>query len=142
MSIKILIMGLPGSGKTELAKQLKLELESFATVDWFNADYVRAQFNDWDFSEQGRFNQSLRMSNLACLSNKDFVICDFVAPLVIMRKVFAADFTIWMDTIEAGRFEDTNRMFVPPKKYDFKITNLNAVHWATVIKNQLVYGTL
>ncbi len=54
--VKILVMGLPGSGKTYFSNLLKKELESIigVTVDWFNADDIRKQFNDWDFSHEGR----------------------------------------------------------------------------------------
>jgi hypothetical protein len=141
-------MGLPGSGKTFLATALKKYLEnnsdfynvpaeslygSRATVTWFNADDVRKRYNDWDFSSEGRIRQSHRMRELADASLDDFVICDFVAPLVEMRNNFKADWTVWVDTIEAGRFEDTNRAFVPPDVYDFRVIEQNADHWAEFI---------
>jgi adenylylsulfate kinase len=116
---RILIMGLPGAGKTTLAKQLAEKLNA----QWFNADEIRAKYNDWDFSTEGRIRQSQRMRQLADASNNDYVIADFVAPLAGMREIFAADFTIWMDTIEQGRFDDTNRVFEPPEHWDLKIVN-------------------
>jgi adenylylsulfate kinase len=148
MAQRILIMGLPGSGKTFLATALKKYLEnnsdffncpaetlygSRATVTWFNADDVRKKYNDWDFSSEGRIRQSHRMRELADASRDDFTICDFVAPLVEMRNNFKADWTIWVDTIEAGRFEDTNRAFVSPDVYDFRVTEQNAEKWAEFI---------
>jgi hypothetical protein len=153
MNKRILIMGLPGSGKTYMAQALKKYLEnnsdffnpvaeslygSRATVEWFNADDVRKKFNDWDFSQEGRIRQSHRMRELADKSHHDFVIVDFVAPLPEMRYNFKADWTIWMDTIEAGRFEDTNRMFVPPDVYDFRINEQNAEKWAEFIGNHIL----
>ena len=132
-------MGLPGSGKTTLAIKLKDLLElRFNTVDWFNADAVRQQYNDWDFSESGRIRQSVRMRELADRSEMEYVICDFVAPLVEMRHNFKADWTIWMDTIEQGRFEDTNKAFTPPDMYDFRITEQNAEKWAEFIADRIV----
>ena len=116
---RILIMGLPGAGKTTLAKQLAEPLNA----QWFNADEIRAKYNDWDFSREGRIRQSQRMRQLADASNNTYVIADFVAPLAEMREIFAADFTIWMDTIGQGRFDDTNRVFDPPTHWDLKITN-------------------
>ena len=131
-------MGLPGAGKTFLSSYLKQELEKLnRTVEWFNADEVRKINNDWDFSEEGRIRQSIRMRELAEKSTVDFVICDFVAPLVEMRNNFAADITIWMDTIDAGRFENTNRMFIPPIQYDYRIMNKSGERWAKTIADKL-----
>jgi nicotinamide riboside kinase len=153
MTQRILIMGLPGSGKTYLATALKTYLEnnsdfynvpaeslygSRATVTWFNADDVRKRYNDWDFSSEGRIRQSHRMRELADASGNDFAICDFVAPLVEMRNNFKADWTVWMDTIEAGRFEDTNKMFVSPEVYDFRITEQNADRWAEFVGEHIL----
>jgi glycosylphosphatidylinositol transamidase (GPIT) subunit GPI8 len=131
---KILIMGLPGAGKTTLAQELKKIIEKdFLTVDWFNADAVRQQYNDWDFSESGRIRQSIRMRELADKSTMDFVIADFVAPLVEMRNNFKAEWIIWVDTIDRGRYEDTNKAFVEPDLYDFRVPEQNAIKWAAFI---------
>jgi hypothetical protein len=156
MKQRILIMGLPGSGKTYFAEHLKTYLEKHgvsesitsaemmpitgmnATVTWFNADDVRRKYNDWDFSKEGRIRQSLRMLEFALASKTDYVICDFVAPIPEMRNNFKADWTIWMDTIEAGRFEDTNRMFVPPAVYDFRVTEKNAEKWAEFVGQHIL----
>jgi adenylylsulfate kinase len=118
---RILIMGLPGSGKTTLAQALQARLN----CAWFNADEIRARYNDWDFSIQGRVRQSKRMRILADDSNREHVIADFVAPLKQMRDIFAADYVIWMDTITEGRYEDTNRVFEPPAVYDLRITDFD-----------------
>ena len=156
-------MGLPGSGKTYLAKALKTYLEENGDiervnpsrllmkeaifinedefkvkVDWFNADDVRQKYNDWDFSKEGRIRQSIRMARFALECTGDFVICDFVAPLVEMRNNFKADWTIWVDTIEKGRFEDTNKMFIEPEQYDFRVTEQNCEKWAEFIGNHIL----
>ena len=133
-------MGLPGSGKTYFARQLKQELESIigVSVEWYNADDIRKQFNDWDFSHEGRIRQSHRMHDLAEGSEADYVMCDFVAPLVEMRNNFKADWTIWIDTIDKGRFEDTNKAFVPPTVYDFRITEQNAEIWAPFVADHIL----
>lgn len=136
--IKILVMGLPGSGKTFFSTALKKYLSASNKVDWFNADDVRKKFNDWDFSHEGRIRQSHRMYDLANASDADFVICDFVAPLPEMRHNFKADWVIWMDTIEKGRFEDTNKMFIPPEVYDFRITEQNAEKWADFVSSHIL----
>lgn len=154
MKQRILIMGLPGSGKTYFAEHLKRYLEQHgirqhipemmpigglnATVTWFNADDVRRKYNDWDFSKEGRIRQSLRMLEFALASDTDYVICDFVAPIPEMRNNFKADWTIWMDTIEEGRFKDTNKMFVPPEVYDFRITEKNAERWAEFVGMHII----
>jgi nicotinamide riboside kinase len=128
---KILIMGLPGAGKTTLAEKLKKLMEAdFRTVEWLNADEVRKAANDWDFSESGRIRQSQRMADLAKVSTCDFVIADFVAPLAEMRHIFKADWILWVDTIDRGRYEDTNKAFVEPDLYDFRIPEQNAAKWA------------
>lgn len=133
MSYTILIMGLPGAGKTTLAKELQTKLENInKTVVWYNADQVRKMFNDWDFSEEGRIRQASRMQTLASNSNTDYVIVDFIAPLEKMRDIVNADFTIWVDTIQEGRYEDTNKLFVPPLVYDVRVTEQNAEYWASV----------
>jgi hypothetical protein len=153
-------MGLPGAGKTFLATALKKFLETNSsirhmpvsrainmemtpsayscTVDWFNADDVRKRFNDWDFSREGRIRQSIRMADFAVSCTSDYVICDFVAPLVEMRNNFKADWTIWVDTIAAGRFEDTNRAFVEPEVYDFRITEQDAEKWAEFVGQHIL----
>ena len=116
-------MGLPGSGKTYLAKRMQPILEAA----WYNADIVREMANDWDFSPEGRIRQSLRMKSIADFESHHnrIVICDFVCPTQETRKIFDADVTIWLDTIIKGRFEDTNALFEPPSSVDFHITEWN-----------------
>ena len=128
-------MGLPGSGKTTLAKHL---VPMYNAV-WLNADEVRKDADDWDFSEEGRKRQSLRMSKLAkeARDNNRNVVADFVCPTEETRKQFGADYTIWKDTIKEGRFEDTNKMFVPPNDYDFKVPYMDASMWAFLIKQDI-----
>jgi hypothetical protein len=67
------------------------------------------------------------------MTEYDYVICDFVAPLVEMRNNFKADWTIWVDTIDKGRFEDTNKAFIPPEVYDFRITEQHGEKWGEFI---------
>lgn len=157
MPKKILIMGLPGSGKTYFAEHLKKWIESHDTISvrrlsnyetlptnksakvvWFNADDVRRKFNDWDFSKEGRIRQSLRMFEFASSAEADFVICDFVAPLPEMRNNFKADWTIWLDTIDKGRFEDTNKIFVAPESYDFRLTEQDAEKWVDFVGQHII----
>lgn len=150
---KILVMGLPGAGKTYFAEKLKnyIEQQYWSYVDktkstnkdiklvkWFNADEVRKLYDDWDFSLQGRIRQSKRMCELAESSDEEFVICDFVAPLQEMRNNFNPDWIVWIDTIEKGRFEDTNKMFFPPDVYDFRITEQNAEKWSEFVGEHII----
>ena len=118
---KILIMGLPGSGKTWLAERLIKHLDNCA---WYNADVIRGAANDWDFSTEGRLRQASRMRTFADFEiiNGRSVMCDFVAPVEAARRQFNADKIIWVDTIEEGRFEDTNKLFEAPTDVDMHIT--------------------
>tara|TARA_B000000477_G_C5921543_1_gene155505 strand:+ start:10 stop:417 length:408 start_codon:yes stop_codon:yes gene_type:complete len=131
----ILIMGLPGSGKTTLASNLVPLLNA----KWLNADEVRKEANDWDFSAEGRTRQATRMWNKALEFKKqgNNVVADFVCPTPAARALFPADFIIWMDTIKEGRFDDTNKMFVKPEKFDFKVTSMDAKVWAEKIYQEL-----
>ena len=128
-------MGLPGSGKTTLAKVL---VPMFNAV-WLNADKVREEANDWDFSEMGRSIQANRMKRLAseAIENNRNVIADFVCPTQATRDDFNADYTIWMDTIKEGRFDDTNKMFVKPETYNFKVSTMDAKNWALKILDEI-----
>lgn len=117
--MRILIMGLPGAGKTHLAKRLQIHLNSA----WYNADKIREQANDWDFSPSGRNRQAERMNTLATFEGVRgrTVICDFVCPTGETRKQFLADITIWMDTIEEGRFDNTNKIFERPAEVNYHV---------------------
>ena len=131
----ILIMGLPGSGKTTLANELAKLIEA----ERLNADEIRKAANDWDFSEEGRKRQAKRMAAEAIkLKNSgNNVIADFICPTPEARSLFPADFIVWVDTIKKGRFEDTNQMFVKPDKYDFHVTTQDAKIWATKIAKEI-----
>lgn len=132
---KILVMGLPGSGRTELAQQL-VEYLVFKnkTVDWFSADMIREKFNDWDFTESGRIRQAVRICEYANQSKCDFVVCDFVAPLPSIWQHFAASWTVWLDTIKQNQSQDTPQLFVEPTAYDFRIIEKNTdVHAKQIV---------
>jgi adenylylsulfate kinase len=128
---RILIMGLPGAGKTTLAKKLSYLLNA----EWLNADDIRKKYNDWDFSIVGRERQAKRMLDIAQKFNNDgkCVVADFVCPLPNLREKFNPEFLIWMDTIKKGRFEDTNQMFVPPENFNVRVTEKDAEKWSLKI---------
>jgi adenylylsulfate kinase len=131
----ILIMGLPGSGKTTLANELATLLDAKR----LNADEVRKEANDWDFSEEGRKRQSKRMAEYALKLKKEGnnVIADFICPTPQARALFPSDYVIWVDTIKEGRFDDTNKMFVKPEKFDFHVTTQDAKNWAPKILKEI-----
>lgn len=114
--MKVLVFGLPGSGKSTLSEPLAEQVEGV----WINADAVREKYNDWDFSTEGRMRQAARMRHLAdgvSMAGK-IAITDFVCPFQKARDEFEPDYIIWMNTIEEGRFEDTNKVFEKPNSLD------------------------
>ena len=122
----IQIIGLPGSGKTTLAT----ELASRINAVHLNADYVRSTINsDLGFSPEDRIEHSRRMGEMAkMLSNQNLdVVVDFICPTQATREAFGeADIVIWMDTIQEGRFEDTNKLWETPTRWDYKCLEKNA----------------
>ena len=128
-------MGLPGSGKTTLAN----ELGPMLNAKRLNADEVRKEANDWDFSEEGRKRQAMRMADFALkLKNEgNYVVADFICPTPEARALFPADFIVLLDTIKKGRFDDTNKMFVKPDKFDFHVTTQDAKNWAPKIAKEI-----
>ena len=131
----ILIMGLPGAGKTTLAN----ELAKLIKAKRLNADETRKAANVWDFSEEGRTRQSKRMAEAALKMKNEGnnVIADFICPTPEARSLFPADYVVWVDTIKQGRFEDTNQMFVKPEKYDCHVTTQDAKVWAPKIAKEI-----
>ena len=141
MTQRILIMGLPGAGKTRLAHEVACCLVDLnKSVAWFNADSIRERFDDWDFSAAGRLRQAHRMRELSDDSGVEYAICDFVAPMPEMRDIFQAHWTAWVDTITISRFGDTNAMFVPPMHYDLRVTEQDAAKWGELFINLLLTG--
>ena len=124
-------MGLPGAGKTTLAD----ELAPMVNAKRLNADEVRKAANDWDFSAEGRKRQAKRMADLALKLKEEgnYVVADFICPTPEARNLFPADYVVWVDTIQEGRFDDTNKMFVKPDKFDFHVTSQDAKNWAPKI---------
>ena len=128
-------MGLPGAGKTTLAN----EMAPLLKAKRLNADEVRSQANDWDFSAEGRVRQAKRMAEAALKlkTEGNYVIADFIAPTPEARSLFPADFIVWVDTIKEGRFEDTNQMFVNPKNFNFHVTTQDSKKWAPKIVEEI-----
>ena len=144
--MKILIMGLPGSGKTTLAEKLLEYLHMNGPAEWLNADEVRKEFDDWDFTPEGRLRQAKRMRVLAdkCVEAGYPVVCDFVCPTQELRAVFDPNVIIWLDTIPKGRFADTNSIFEPPteEEYDIRIDEFASDKWAPVIADLISILTI
>ena len=137
MAIKILVMGLSSSGKTSLAEALVNILDKQKSVFWINADAVRQLSKDWDFSEEGRTRQAHRLYHLAEGSDSDIVICDFIAPLPESRKIFNADYTIWMDTIKRSKYRDTDQAFIDPHEYNYMISDFDNINLPQIVNNIL-----
>ena len=163
--MKVLVCGLPGSGKTWLAERLTKHIKNCA---WYNADTVRKFSNDWDFSMEGRIRQAKRMKTFADFERENgrWVICDFVAPTEKAREAFAPDYVIWLDTIKEGRvvssklnelkninnlhfdanllsqskeFEDTNKVFETPSKIDTRITHFMSDDEIKKLSEELIH---
>ena len=139
----ILIMGLPGSGKTTLAIELKKLAEAHGqTVSWYNGDMLRELYNDWDFSEIGRLRQAMRMREMSTRKlmegTSNLIICDFVAPTVNVQNLIPANKFIWLDTVKKSRYTDTNKIFEQPRLYDFRVRKKNAKLWAQIIFDNII----
>tara|TARA_Y100001937_G_scaffold65564_1_gene89709 strand:+ start:7619 stop:8047 length:429 start_codon:yes stop_codon:yes gene_type:complete len=117
--MKILICGLPGSGKSTLAEPFAKLINGV----WINADQVREQYNDWDFTQGGRMRQAQRMRYLSdgVVRAGGIAVADFICPTENARREFDADYTVWMDTIKEGKYEDTNRMFEKPTDVNYHV---------------------
>jgi adenylate kinase family enzyme len=142
MNKKILIMGLPGSGKTTLARALAPKL---GAVHW-NADAVRANINSHlGFSEADRIEQARRMGWLCdqVVAAGSWAIADFVCPTLATRAAFGPATVIWVDTIREGRFEDTNKLFVNPEpgSYYFRVDTQDCEFWSKYIMEELDFDT-
>ena len=131
--MKVLIFGLPGSGKTTLAKPFA---ELIGGVH-LNADEIREKYGDMDFTPSGRIRQAQRMRHLAdgvVMAGK-IAVADFVAPTSVTRHKFDPDFTVWMDTIKHSQYEDTNQMFQVPNK---RKVNYHVAEWFDDTDKQLL----
>ena len=117
--LKILVFGLPGSGKSTLAEPLA----NFLNGVWLNADKIREEYDDWDFSLEGRIRQAMRMRFLSdgVIKANKIAVADFICPTEKARKEFGADYTIFLNTIKEGRYEDTNAIFEKPSHVDYEI---------------------
>ena len=130
--MKILIMGLPGSGKSTLAEPLAKQLQGV----WVNADAVRKEYDDWDFTPEGRIRQANRMRYISdgiVMAGKT-AIADFICPTREARMQFDPDYIVWLDTIKRGRYDDTNKMFEPP---ELNTVNYHVAEWFTDTHAQL-----
>tara|TARA_B100001029_G_C14921025_1_gene372013 strand:+ start:322 stop:726 length:405 start_codon:yes stop_codon:yes gene_type:complete len=130
---RILIMGLPGSGKTSLAKELSKKLK----CKWINADKIRSKYNDWDFTKKGVLRQSKRMYTLSKKANGKYIVADFICPYEKGRKIFKPDLLIWMDTINKGRLSTFDKKFEKPKKYDYRIKKRLAKFYSKKISKKI-----
>ena len=130
-------MGLPGSGKTTLAKELSKEINAIH----LNADEMRNNvWTDLTFKYTDRIVMAQRMGALSdILVNQGYnVIADFVCPTEKTRHAFGDAFVIWVNRIEKSRFDDTNDLFENPSYFDICINNdLTLEQEVNIIKEKL-----
>lgn len=123
----ILVFGLPGAGKTYFAERLKEHLGDAAVH--INGDGIRAMYNDWDFSEEGRARQAERMNRYAIEENVNgkHVILDFICPKEEYRELIDADIMVYANRTPVRDFPNTTKMFEPPSEYDFLINDESVI---------------
>ena len=128
-------MGLSGTGKTTLAEQLVAALyDAGIESEWYNADKVREETRNFNFSRLGRMAQAAEMQLRAKRAKAPVVICDFIAPTEEVRMVFDADYTVWLDTNKESNYADTDELFVPPSA-NYIITEYNDIHVKNIIND-------
>lgn len=131
---KILIMGLPHSGKTTLAQALAPLLRAVH----FNADAVRENINkDLGFSVEDRIEQARRMGWLCdrAVEAGHYAIADFVCPTFETRHAFGSDgsFRVYVNTDKHTPYEDTKALFEPPEWSSYNVYTQDAEFHAGVI---------
>lgn len=137
--MNVLVMGLPGCGKSTLSTELsKCLVDRGFSVEYFNADEVRRQANDFDFSLEGRMRQCLRMKRLCDTSKAVIRIADFVCPTRELRLEFSADYTVWMNTNTQTLHRDTVALFEILDGADTEVTSKDASHWAPIIAEDII----
>ena len=125
---KILVMGLPGAGKTTLSNELSKALNAVH----FNADEVRKHIHkDLGFSVQDRIEHARRMGVLCDIVNKSghYAIADFVCPTLSTRDAFGAydSFVIWCDRTPVRQYTDTTNIFIAPSMYNIRTTDADSI---------------
>ena len=140
MTKKILIMGLPGSGKSFYSDKLRTALKDnpYREIRWFCGEVVRRNHDDWDFTDEGRLRQCERMRDFAERADVEIVICEMVAPLALMRESFEPDWLIWVDTVPSSQYPDTDAVFDPPIDFDFRITKRDDLDLIKQIANAIL----
>jgi hypothetical protein len=134
---KILVMGLPGAGKTTLARELAPLLNAVI----FNADEVREHINsELGFSIDDRITHARRMGWMCdrVVEAGGVAIADFICPTRDTRAAFGDSFVVWVDRIKEGRFADTNSLFQPPEEVDYRVTaDHGPRYWAEQIARKI-----
>jgi nicotinamide riboside kinase len=130
-SRRILIMGLPGSGKTTLADELhELILSLGLRSRWLNENRLKEEYPNLTM------DQIQEMANDATV---DYVVGDFEARKSHERRYFNAHYMIWINTIAEEDYQFLNYGFEPPFRYNVCVTTKDAPKWAREIFRHILF---
>jgi adenylylsulfate kinase len=126
--VKVLFTGLSGAGKTTLADEVYTLLKSKCRTVRVNADKVREETNNWDFTKEGRIKQTIELKKRSLFTYPTVVLCDFIAPTKDLRELYNPDLIIYMNTVSSSKYKDTDALYDPPTNANYIVTTHADTH--------------